>query len=1140
MPRPIRARLHVESLEVRENPAAGPVESFDQAVSPGLPAGWSEWSNDGSDGFGTAVGQGVGGSVALVSTGTSRTAGLAWDGDARSADTGAAVSVKLDTLIPAQVVVRGTDLGTSAPSYIAAVITRGVTLQVWEVVGGAPHMLGSVVSLSSSYFSGDWVRVSVVPTGNTVAVQVVRQDTGQYLNGQGKWQADAVNALSVKATLTTGGEVGVGRAARYAGAVAFDNFQPLPPATPPPPPPPPVISVIESFDTTKAGAIPAGWSSWTSTATGAFAAGTSRAESPANGLTSNGGSTSAARAWSNTVLPPDVTASAAVYLDSLIPAQLFARGTNLDTATPTYYGVVVTRGLQARLVKVVNGAETTLASITSSAYFSSQWLRVTLTAQGDHLQVMVYRPDTRQWLGSDGVFTDSPDFALDLHDGSIGGSGLAGVGRAAQFSGPVTFDDFTAETAGAVTGPVPTVTRVTGSGAVTGDVTFRATVPGTVTRVEFRVDNLLRATAATNPAEWTFDSTSVANGTHTLTVRAFDSAGNFGSTDFTFTVNNPNADPVPKPTIPQHYPNIRIAELAYTGTPVTGAFEQTLLRNSVDLVVPNPQYLSTIQATSPDTPQLIYSNVSNLYGGLLADWLQYADQAGVSRELAFYHVSKATPFSGSSSSSQPVTWFWGTYQFTTSPATATDVTSAARGGRNFNVNFGATGTSTAVGYLEKFREMNITLATQPAAGWGGVWEYAAAVDTNGNPTAWKPLKLNQDGTAGLTKSGTITFDPPADWVTASVGGSTRQYYVRFRVTSGTAAQAPQLKTVFGRDYVNAAGGSAGVIPAFDHAADKNHDGYLDDAEYATRAAGMDARFVYESRLFYPFYGQMRFVTDPSSSAVRRWAADYHVRLLAANPLADGIFMDNATGKVPFPGVSVLEPTTTYSSDSGALVAGVNRAVAPKWVMANTAGGGTNAGAIASGSAAVFEEFLLRPLTANWSQVGDVANLVADRLDATGSPYVVLDSSPDGGSPTDPRTQLATLAYYYLVGDPNRTMLMFYGGSNPSSSWVNHWSQAATVNVGKPTGAMQVFASGTDPLSPSLTYKVFSRTYDNGLVLYKPLSYAQGVGTGTINPQTATTHQLGGKYRQVNADGTLGPVISQVTLRNGEGAVLVKA
>jgi hypothetical protein len=469
-----------------------------------------------------------------------------------------------------------------------------------------------------------------------------------------------------------------------------------------------------------------------------------------------------------------------------------------------------------------------------------------------------------------------------------------------------------------------------------------------------------------------------------------------------------------------------------------------------------------------------------------------------------------------------------------------DVTSAIRGGRNFNVGFGAAGEWTAIGYPERFRELNVTLVRAAAAGWAGVWEYAAAADANGNPTEWKPLPLGQDGTAGMTAAGTITFDPPADWAAASVGGSARLFYVRLRVTAGASASAPVLKTVFGRDYARAGGTSSGVIPAFDYAADQDRDGYLNDAEYATRVAGLDARFVYESRLFYPFYGQMRFVTNPSASAVRRWAADYHARLLTENPLADGVFMDNAHGKLPFPGVPVLEPAATFGTDSGALIAAVSRAISPRWVLANTAGGTFEGDPIAAASAGVIEEFLIRPLQANWSEVGDAANLVARRLAADGSPYVVIDTYPAGGSPTDPRTQLAALSYYYLVADPDRTFLMFFGGSSPSTSWTQHWTAAVAVDVGRPAGPMRVFATGVDPLSPALTYRVFAREYANALVLYKPLSYAQGHGEGTTSAQTATTHQLGGDYRVVNADGTLGPVVREVTLRNGEGAVLMKA
>ena len=112
------------------------------------------------------------------------------------------------------------------------------------------------------------------------------------------------------------------------------------------------------------------------------------------------------------------------------------------------------------------------------------------------------------------------------------------------------------------------------------------------------------------------------------------------------------------------------------------------------------------------------------------------------------------------------------------------------------------------------------------------------------------------------------------------------------------------------------------------------------------------------------------------------------------------------------------------------MAAVSRAIEPRWVLANTAGGGPTRPRSRPARPASFEEFLLRPLQANWSEVGDAANLVNSRLAAGGAPYLVIDSHPAGGSPTDARTQIATLAYYYLVADPDRTFLMFFGGSQP--------------------------------------------------------------------------------------------------------------
>jgi hypothetical protein len=353
--------------------------------------------------------------------------------------------------------------------------------------------------------------------------------------------------------------------------------------------------------------------------------------------------------------------------------------------------------------------------------------------------------------------------------------------------------------------------------------------------------------------------------------------------------------------------------------------------------------------------------------------------------------------------------------------------------------------------------------------------------------------------------------------------------------------APVAATILGRDYVNARGGQSGVIPAFDAVADRDRDGYLNAAEYATRRTGFDARFAYESRLFYPHYGQMRFVTNPSGGGVADWAADYQRRYLAANPLADGLFMDNSGGRAPTDGAALIESTDTYASDYGAVLGAVNRAIAPRWVLANTSGGGSDADRVVRRVPGTIEEFAIRPLAHSWLQFQDLAGTVARRLALSDPPgYLVLDSLSAGGSPTDPRTRMAALSAYYLLSDPEATFFMAWGGEEPASAWSRHWWEAMAFNVGKPKGPLSQFASGSDHSNPALTYRVFQRAFDNALVLYKPLSYATGQGAGGTGDGTATTHMLDRNYRPLNADGTLGPVTRTVTLRGGEGAVLIPA
>jgi hypothetical protein len=532
----------------------------------------------------------------------------------------------------------------------------------------------------------------------------------------------------------------------------------------------------------------------------------------------------------------------------------------------------------------------------------------------------------------------------------------------------------------------------------------------------------------------------------------------------------------------------------------------------------------------------VYTNVSNIYLGVYADWLEYADRNKLSREGAFYHVNRATPFTGLSASAVPVRHLWGVYR--SSPTGWANITADARNPAS-NTAMAPAGGSVAFGYPEKFRELHFDLKSAAANGWNGKFEYVRAVDAAGKPTAWGALALTWDSTMGLRRDGYVGFDPPKDWVPASINGSARLFYARVRTSSG--GTAPVAVTVHGRDYTNSKGQPGGTIPAFDTAADKDGDGYLNDAEYAARKPGFNARFVYESRITYPAYGPMRFATNVANPGFRAWAAEYHARTLAGLPLADGFFVDNSNGKIAIDPTGVKEPLSNYAVDYASLLGAINRRLgAGKFVIANTAGGGPGVEQLARHGVSYLEEFGLRPVSANHVQVDDLAaNLAYRRQLSGGKAYEILDSLPVGRDAADPRTELATLAMYYLVADPDRSFLMMNGGNEPATGWARHWTDAAAYNVGRPTGAHRVFATGKDPTNAELVYKVYTRDYQNAKVFYKPLSYTRGVN-GTLADATATTHQLGGWYRPLRSDGSLGAPVNKVTLRNGEGAVLVKA
>jgi hypothetical protein len=92
--------------------------------------------------------------------------------------------------------------------------------------------------------------------------------------------------------------------------------------------------------------------------------------------------------------------------------------------------------------------------------------------------------------------------------------------------------------------PATSVTSPASGATVSGNVTVAASASDNVgvTKVELWMDGSLIGTANASPYNFVWNATAAANGTHTLQTRAYDAAGNVGtSTTVSAIVNNPVA-----------------------------------------------------------------------------------------------------------------------------------------------------------------------------------------------------------------------------------------------------------------------------------------------------------------------------------------------------------------------------------------------------------------------------------------------------------------------------------------------------------------------------------------------------------------------------------------------------------------------
>src|SRR5262249_55216474 len=139
---------------------------------------------------------------------------------------GAKVSLRSNGPIPVQLFVRGRHLNSAAPTYVAANIGAGGTVQLVRVIAGTPRLLTTV--RATDWPAGQWIEVTLQPAGVRFSVSVRRIDTGQFLNSAGNWQTAATAALSATDAAVTGnGQAGIARPPSGVGQVRVDDFTTL-------------------------------------------------------------------------------------------------------------------------------------------------------------------------------------------------------------------------------------------------------------------------------------------------------------------------------------------------------------------------------------------------------------------------------------------------------------------------------------------------------------------------------------------------------------------------------------------------------------------------------------------------------------------------------------------------------------------------------------------------------------------------------------------------------------------------------------------------------------------------------------------------------------------------------------------------
>ncbi|MCK4856332.1 MAG: hypothetical protein KAT58_00015, partial [candidate division Zixibacteria bacterium] len=122
-------------------------------------------------------------------------------------------------------------------------------------------------------------------------------------------------------------------------------------------------------------------------------------------------------------------------------------------------------------------------------------------------------------------------------------------------------------------------------------------------------------------------------------------------------------------------------------------------------------------------------------------------------------------------------------------------------------------------------------------------------------------------------------------------------------------------------------------------------------------------------------------------------------------------------------------------------------------------------------------------------------------------------------------------WIFMRPEPGNAYGVFYNPGFDTLAWV----PAMEYDLGLPLSHYQLATSGTSPDESGATYKIWVRDYQYGKVYMRP---RDGFDAKWGDTSTPIEVDLGGSYRQIQTDGSLGPVVTTISLVGAAGAIMI--